>query len=337
MAFDDLIGNKRIKNILTSYLRHNIIPYGMIFFGPSPSNLLAFARGFAKALNCLTLKDDFCDTCRHCIEVEHDSFLDLRILQPDGQFYKKEQIFYLVEDNYNRPMKGNKKIYILTGAHHMNPSSANAFLKVLEEPAPSNVFILLTDNLNGLLPTIKSRCQILKFSPLSKQEIKEYLIQQGEDVEKAQLKAYLSQSNMESVLTADFEEFMKKRADVLAMLSGLLQNRGAEATLMKLFKLSRSREKFLEYFREVLNLLSLMLRDIMILLVDPQNPNIINVDYRETLTKLIPYLTMEKTMFLIRKMEYLLRDMQRNLNARILIMEFMKSYIDNNSEYEYAK
>lgn len=337
MAFDDLIGNKRIKNILTSYLRHNIVPYGMIFFGPSASNLLAFARGFAKALNCLTHKDDFCDHCRHCIEADHEGFLDMRILQPDGQFYKKEQISYLVEDNYNRPMKGNKKIYILTAAHHMNASSANAFLKVLEEPAPANVFILLTDNLNGLLPTIKSRCQILKFSPLSKQEIKEYLIQQGEDAEKAQLKAYLSQSNMESVLTADFNEFMKKRLEVLAMLTGLLQNHGVEVTLMNFFKLSRSREKFLEYFREVLNLLSLMLRDIMILLIDPQNPNIINVDYRETLTKLIPYLTMEKTMFLIRKMEYLLRDIQRNLNTRILIMEFMKSYTDSDSEYENAK
>ncbi|HLP57392.1 MAG TPA: hypothetical protein VK186_01115 [Candidatus Deferrimicrobium sp.] len=334
MAFDDLIGNKRIKNILTSYLRHNIVPYGMIFFGPSSSNLPAFARGFAKALNCLTHSDDFCDQCRNCIEADHDSFLDMRILQPDGQFYKKEQITYLVEDNFNRPMKGKKKIYILTGAHHMNPSSANAFLKVLEEPAPSNVFILLTDNLNGLLPTIKSRCQILKFSPLSKKEITEYLVQQGEDAEKAQLKAYLSQSNMESVLTADFDEFMKKRAEVLAMLSGLLQNRGVEVTLMNLFKLSRSREKFVEYFREIINLLSLMLRDIMILLVDPQNQNIINVDYRETLTKLSPYLTMEKTMFLIRKMEFLLRDIQRNLNTRVLIMEFMKYYTDNDSENE---
>ena len=334
MAFDDLIGNKRIKNILTSYLRHNIVPYSMIFFGPSPSSLLAFARGFAKALNCLTQGDDFCGHCRHCTEADHDSFLDLRILQPDGQFYKKEQITYLVEDNFNRPMKGNRKVYILTGAHHMNPSSANAFLKVLEEPAPANVFILLTDNLNGLLPTIKSRCQILKFSPLSKKEITEYLVQQGDDAEQAQLKAYLSQSNAESVVTGDFKEFMNKRAEILAMLSGLLQNRGVEVTLMNLFKLSRSREKFVEYFRETVNLLSLMLRDIMVLLVDPQSPNIINVDYRETLTKLTPYITMEKTLFLIRKMEYLLRDIQRNLNARVLIMEFMKSYTDTESEGE---
>ncbi|MCP5106228.1 MAG: hypothetical protein GY950_22770, partial [bacterium] len=266
MGFDDLFGNKRIKHILTSYLRNEIVPYGMVFSGPRSSDLLGFASGYAKALNCLTGTGDFCGECRHCTEADQNNFLDLKVLQPDGQFYKKEQILFLVEDNRRRPLKGKKKIYILDDAHHMNPNSANAFLKVLEEPAPDNVFILLTSNLNGLLPTIKSRCQILKFSPLSRKEIKEYLISRGDDPDTAQLKAYLSQSNMESVLTVDFDEYMKKRAKILAVLTALVQNRGVEAILMELFNLSRSREKFVVYFRELVNLLALMLRDIMVLL-----------------------------------------------------------------------
>ncbi len=332
MSFDDLFGNKRIKHILTSYLRNIIVPHSMIFSGPTSSNLLGFAVGLAKALNCLNSTQDFCDECRNCIEASHESFMDLRILQPDGQFYKKEQITFLIEDNYKKPLKGNRKIYILTNAHHMNPNSANAFLKVLEEPALSNVFILLTDNLSGLLPTIKSRCQILKFSPLSRTEIKEYLMQKGDDEETAKLKSYLSQSNMESVLTADFDDFMTKRAGGLEMLTALLQNRGVEDILLALFKLSRSREKFLEYFRKQVNLLSLMLRDIMVLLIDPYNQNIINVDYKENLMTLSRYITIDKTLFLIRKMEYLLRDIQRNLNTKVLILEFIKSYTNSGTE-----
>ena len=326
MGFNDLFGNKRIKHILTSYLRNNIVPYSMIFSFFCSSNLLGFAVGFSKALNCLNNTNDFCDRCRHCIEASHDSFLDLKVLQPDGRFYKKEQVIFLIEDNFKRPLKGNRKIYILTDAHRMNPNSANAFLKVLEEPALSNVFILLTDNLSGLLPTIKSRCQILKFSPLSRTEIKEYLMQQGDDEKTAKLKSYLSQSNMESVLTADFDEFMKKRAGGLDMLTALLQNQGVEAILLNLFKLSRSREKFLDYFREQVNLLSLMLRDIMVLLIDPHNRNIINVDYKENLMALSQYITIDNALFLIRKMEYLLRDIQRNLNTKVLILELIKSY-----------
>jgi hypothetical protein len=102
--------------------------------------------------------------------------------------------------------------------------------------------------------------------------------------------------------------------------------------LLALFKLSRSREKFLEYFREQVNLLSLMLRDIMVLLIDPSNQNIINVDYKENLMTLSRYITIDKTLFLIRKMEYLLRDIQRNLNTKVLILEFIKSYTNSSTE-----
>jgi DNA polymerase-3 subunit delta' len=337
MGFDDLFGNKRIKHILTSYLRNDIVPYSMIFSGPASSNLLGFARAFAMSLNCLNSKADFCGECRNCIEASHDSFPDLRVLHPDGQFYKKEQITFLVEDNYQRPLKGNRKISIITDAHHMNVNSANAFLKVLEEPSLSNVFILLTDNLSGLLPTIKSRCQILKFSPLARREIKEYFEQRGDDPETARLKSYLSQSSMESVLTANFDEYMKKRAEILRVLSALLQDRGVENVLLDLFNRSRSRDKFVDYFKEMVNLLSLMLRDILVLSIDPENRNIINVDYKENLMALSNYITIEKTLFLIRKMEYLLRDIQRNLNTKVLILEFIRSYsgkIVDNEAYD---
>lgn len=326
MSFDDIFGNKRIKHILTSYLRNDIVPHSVIFSGPRSSNLMEFALGFAKALNCLNSSNDFCDQCTHCIEASHDSFLDLRIMEPDGQFYKKEQIGDIVEDNYKKPLKANLKVYILNEAHRMNENAANSFLKVLEEPALSNVFILLTDNLDALLPTIKSRCQILKFSPLSKTEIQEYFMKQGDDEETAKLKSYLSQSNLESVMTADFSTFMKKRRDGLDMLTALLQNKGAETILLDLFNRSRSREKFLEYFREQVNLLSLLLRDIMVLSIDPESSYIINVDYKENLMKLRPYIKINELLSLIRKMEYLLRDIQRNLNTKVLILEFMKCY-----------
>jgi DNA polymerase-3 subunit delta' len=334
MGFDNLFGNKRIKHILTSYLKNDIVPYSMIFSGPASSNLLGFARAFAMSLNCLNSKADFCGECRNCIEASHDSFPDLRVLHPDGQFYKKEQITFLVEDNFQRPLKGSRKISIITDAHHMNVNSANAFLKVLEEPSLSNVFILLTDNLSGLLPTIKSRCQILKFSPLARREIKEYLEQQGDDPETARLKSYLSQSSMESVLTANFDEYMKKRAEILRVLSSLLQDRGVENVLLDLYNRSRSRDKFVDYFREMVNLLSLMLRDILVLSIDPESRNIINVDYKENLMALGNYITIEKTLFLIRKMEYLLRDLQRNLNTKVLILEFIRSYSIKNADNE---
>jgi DNA polymerase-3 subunit delta' len=328
VGFDEIWGNPRIKHILTSYLKNDIIPPSMIFFGPGSANMLSFATAFAKGVNCLNKENnpgDFCGTCAHCLEIDKESFLDLQILAPDGQQYKKEQIVYLVEDNFRKPFKGKRKINILTDAHKMNEYSANTFLKVLEEPAPLNVFILMTDNMNPMLPTIKSRCQVLKFSPLSKTEIKTYLVEKGYDDERARLISYLG-SNMEKAIDLDFDEFMKKREAAFSVLYSLLTRQGMETILLDLFNRSRSREKFLDYFSELVNLLALMLRDIAVLKIEENSPNVINVDYKEKLMQLCHTITIHKALALIREMEYVLRDIHRNLNTKVLILEFLKSY-----------
>jgi len=329
MAFDQLFGNERIKHILTSYLRNDVLPYSMIFFGPNSADLLSFSVSFAKAINCLNKTDDFCGECVHCREIDKEIFMDLKVLVPDGQHYKKDQISFLIEDNYKKPFKGRKKVNILTDAHRMNENSANAFLKVLEEPAGSNIFILLSSNMNALLPTIKSRCQILKFAMLPRAAIKNYLIERGVDQKKANLMSYLGQSNIEYILSSDFDAYMERRAHVFSDLTKLVTGQGVEDVLLDLSQRSRSREKFIDYFGKAVNLISLMLRDIMILQIDNDNKNIINIDYREDLMKLSKHMPTDKVLFLIRKMEYLLRDIQRNLNSKVLILEFIKSYAVN--------
>ena len=328
MGFDELFGNRMARHILSSYLKNSIIPFSMIFSGPKSANVLSFAIAFAKAVNCLEKEDDFCGHCTHCTEIDKEIFMDLKILEPDGQFFKKEQISFLVEDNYKKPMKGKRKINILKDAHKMNETAANSFLKVLEEPAPQNVFILLTDNLRGLLPTITSRCQTIKFSPLSSQEIESCLKNQGIDEKKARVISYLGTS-MEKALSVDFEDLMKKRERTFMTLNSLLTQKGMDTVLLDLFNLSKSREKFLETFTETVNLLELMIRDMMILKIDPQSSFVINVDYKEKLAMLCRFISTEKALFLIRKMEYLLRDIQRNLNVKVLILEFINSYTNN--------
>jgi DNA polymerase III subunit delta' len=329
LGFDELFGNQRIRNILSSYVKNDIIPYSIIFSGPGSADMQSFALAFAKGVNCLNPKvdGDFCGACQHCQEIEKEIFMDLNIMAPDGQFYKKEQIMFLVEDNTKKPYKGKRKINILTSVHQMNANSANAFLKVLEEPAPENVFILLTNNLAALLPTIKSRCQIIKFSPLSRSEITSYLIEsRGYDSEKARLLSYLGQGNMESVLNVEFDTFMEQREKIFNTFSSLLTNRGIETVLLELYNLSRSREKFLDYFGKLVNLLSLMLRDIMVLKIEENSDFVINIDYRDKLMKLRDNISVDRVLVLLRKMEFLLRDIKRNLNTKVLILEFIKSY-----------
>ncbi len=326
MPITDLFSNNRIKSILSSYLKNDIIPHSMIFSGPGSADILSFAKAFSKSLNCLSLKDDFCGICKNCLNIEKGTFPDVKILSPEGQYYKKAQVTYIVEDNFRRPLIGKRKMYILKDSHKLSENSSNAFLKILEEPAASNIFILLTNNLNGLLPTVKSRCQILNFQYPSKPEISKYLIKKGYNQDMVNILSNLSGANIDNLLELDFNSLMQKRSNVFTVLNKLIRKRGVEDVLLDLYSKSGSREKFIDYFRELVNLISLFLRDIIVLKLDKENKHILNIDYKEELVNLSEYITVNKLLFLIEKMEILLRDIKRNLNARVLLLEFIRSY-----------
>lgn len=327
MSLAELTGNARIKATLTGYLRNERVPSSLIFAGPDPYHQLLFAQNFAKALCCQQGgRLDACDRCRPCLAIDRGLFPDVQVLSPDGQFYRKGQLDELIATACQRPLQGEHRVFILREAQRLNESAANAFLKTLEEPMASNVFILLTTNLNLLLPTIQSRCQILKFLPLSNHEVKLELQRRGIDPEKARLMAFFNADTVEDLSGTDWGELEEKRRQMFCILDRLMRQSEVEDILLDLYDRSRSREAFIAYFREMVNLISVLLRDIMVLMVDSANGTLINSDYKEKLMELAALTHIDKVFFLIRKMEFLLRDIQRNLNARVLILEFINSY-----------
>jgi len=327
MSLAELIGNTRVKTTLASYLRNERVPSSMIFNGADPYHQLLFALNFAKTLACQDSRmTDSCDRCRSCLAIDRGLFPDVQVLEPDGQFYRKNQLDELIAASSQRPFQGEKRVFILKDAQRLNESSANSFLKTLEEPPPSNVFILLTSNLNLILPTIQSRCQILKFMPLSNHEVKLELQRRGMDPQQARLIAFFNHENVSDLSAADWQELEAKRQAIFSILERLLRQTQVEDILLDLYDRSRVRESFIAYFREMVNLISVLLRDIMVLMVDAGSGTLINSDYKEKLMELAALTDIDKMFFLIRKMEFLLRDIQRNLNARVLILEFINSY-----------
>ena len=326
MPFEDLFANNRIKNILVNYLRNDIIPFSLIFSGPTATSKMDFALAFAKAINCQNQKHDFCDQCQNCRDINKGIFPDVIVLSPEGKFYKKEQVTFLIRENYKKPLRGAYKVHILRDVHYLNENAANSFLKVLEEPAVTNIYILLTNNLSGLLPTIKSRCQILKFIPPSQPEMNAYLLKKGLDPDKARLISHLSQGVNDPSIIENLNRFLTKRSKALTVLVKLITRKEVEDVLLDLNGRSRSREKFLNYFSQLIHLISLFLRDIMILKIDPESHFIINVDLKDILMNIGEYITINKLLLLINRMELMFRDIQRNLNTRVLILEFIRCY-----------
>lgn len=175
---NDVIGHKANVDLLKNALRSGRIANAYLFAGPPNVGKEFVAVNFAKALNCLNPGDDYdaCDVCNSCKKIDSGNHPDVRKIRPDGAFLKIDQIRDLQKQISYKPMEGRRKVYIILDVERMTRESANSFLKTLEEPPGTSTLILVTTNMNALLPTIRSRCQILKFSNVPRSVLRQELI-----------------------------------------------------------------------------------------------------------------------------------------------------------------
>jgi len=103
------------------------------------------------------------EKCSICKKVEEGNHFDLKKIYPDGLWIKKEQLDELQKDFSKKPVESDKKVYIIYEVEKLNKSSANSLLKFLEEPEEGIIAILITNNINLVMNTIVSRCQLINF------------------------------------------------------------------------------------------------------------------------------------------------------------------------------
>lgn len=117
---------------------------------------------FVKYLVCPNIEKNHDEkTCQVCSTIDDGNYPEIKIINPDGQWIKKEQLQELQQEFNTKAIIGNKKIYIINGADKLNSSSANSILKFLEEPEENIIAILVVENMYNVMPTIISRCQII--------------------------------------------------------------------------------------------------------------------------------------------------------------------------------
>ncbi len=176
MSFANIKGQDNAIVRLKTSLENNHVASAYLFSGPEGVGKRLAALNFAKALNCLENGFDACGSCISCVKIEKGSHPDLHVVD-NGAFenIKIEDIRVLQREIALRPYEGRRKIFLINNAHNFNSDSANAFLKTLEEPPGSSVIILITDKPRLLFRTIISRCQVVKFSELSRPEFEDVL------------------------------------------------------------------------------------------------------------------------------------------------------------------
>ena len=176
--FENIIGNDEIKEELKKTIKTKKIANSYIFSGIEGIGKRQFAREFAKNIMCLQGGDckDTCESCKKFEEKSNPNYEEI-----NSNEYKKDIITIdqirekIVNKAYEKPIISNKKVYVINDADKMNEPAQNALLKTLEEPPHYVVIILIVSNDNAILPTIKSRCVIVKFNSLTNDEIKKII------------------------------------------------------------------------------------------------------------------------------------------------------------------
>ncbi|MFC1679184.1 ATP-binding protein [Elusimicrobiota bacterium] len=208
MSLKTIIGQDRAVRRLKSLLSTRAVPPALVFSGSKGVGKATCAVRFAKALNCDNHKDDCCDLCQPCSAVDKGISPDMHLVDAayqagllEGDPAKQRSIRvdtvrHVIGDLEMRSLTGRWKAAIVDQAHTLVIAAANAMLKSLEEPPPRTVWILVTDRPNELLPTIRSRCQTLPFSPLAPELIVSALIERGVPRAEAETAAPLAEGSL---------------------------------------------------------------------------------------------------------------------------------------------
>ena len=163
-VWDDLIGQDQAARYLRAATDSGRVTHAYLFVGPPGAGKKTAARAFACAIFC---DDHGCGGCPVCFRIRRRQHPDVRVVSPEGAAtYRVDQIREVIHDTNLAPIEGPWKIYIVENAESFNEASANAFLKTLEEPPDDTILILLANSFEGVMPTIVSRCQVVRFRRL---------------------------------------------------------------------------------------------------------------------------------------------------------------------------
>ncbi len=304
------IGNAHAVRLL-AHAAHTQPGHAYLFIGAPHSGRKTLARRFAQALLCQQRDAAPCGVCRACALVEHEHHPDVLMLTPETQrdllgekalanTYKVDTIRALQAELARRPVEGRYKVLIVANAERLTTQAANAFLKTLEEPPSFVVIILTTTDEALLLPTIRSRCQVLTLRPVPRADIEALVREQTSTPEEAALIARLSAGRVGWALqSATTPNLLNARRQAIELLHTLLTASYTDrlehaATLAQAERL------------DMLHIWATWWHDVLLVAANAETA-ITNIDDIATLRHAAQHISREQVLVVLRKVQTTLR------------------------------
>jgi DNA polymerase-3 subunit delta' len=313
----NLIGHEWAVDMLKKHVANETTRHAYLFCGPPGLGRRALALRFAQALNCTTPVSAGvpCGQCRDCKQIEAMRHADLTIIQAEaeGGTLKVDQIREARRTLTLKPYQSKYRVSIFLRFQEANDSASNALLKTLEEAPSYAVLILTADNPEQLLPTIVSRCEVLRLRPLSIEEVQRGLESRGIENGRAKLIAHISGGRFGYALRLiENDSLLEKREERLNDLLSLLP-----ASRVEKFAYADKLSKDKDSMRQAILFWLSYWRDVMLRTAQAETP-LVNVDRNVEIEDLASRMDISSARLMVSGLEKALEKLDRNVNARML-------------------
>ena len=313
----EMLGHEWAVSLLKDNVARGQARHAYLLTGPQGVGRRTLAVRLAQALNCLQPPEPGtpCLACRLCLQIGRMQHADLSVVQSDapGSMLKVDQIRELQRSLSLAPYDARYRVALLLRFEEANPSAMNALLKTLEEPAPQVILILTAESAENLLPTIVSRCELLRLRPLAFEQVSQWLqSRHGLLPEQAQLLAHVAGGRPGYALHLMAEpEQMEMRQARLDEHLGLL-NSGRVDRFNYAEKLSKDKE----LFRQVLLIWLSFWRDVLLCSAGSSAP-LSNLDRVEAVQVLAGHVNLQEARQFVAALERTLVLLDKNVNTRL--------------------
>jgi DNA polymerase-3 subunit delta' len=331
--FDKLIGNHHVKEILQRMIRKGRVPNSLLFVGADGVGKREFALETAKAFACQnpTATGGACGVCGACKRADKFNFPtskdkddnekiffsehpDIGLARQAGKFITVEQMRELETESNFRPYEAKARFFLIDEAEKMNEAASNALLKTLEEPSPTAHIFLITSRPAALLPTIRSRCQMLRFAPIEAKQLEGFLESKKQfSVADAEILSRLARGSIGRALNLDLGKFRERREAMIKALESLSAKPNRAVLLKTAEEMNDAKNK--DYYEDFLEILETLIHDVWTLRLGRNE--IVNVDLKSQLITFSENIESKRLSAWLSEIETLRENFAVNLNRKI--------------------